>query len=397
MLKSTTFKALLEPAGQRLLDAATALVPTPATLLQCTDKLRKHFPTDLVPLALEQVLLRQKAKAKFDQAERMYFTRELLEMATSERVARHRAIRFAKYRIVLDLCCGLGGDALALAHAGCKVIAWDSDPMAVMLCRENARFHNLDITVEKRDAIKEDFPQHDATFIDPARRHDGRRHVSISEYLPAPAELIARLSADHPLAIKLAPGVRVEEAEALRGELEFVSLDGELKEAVLWHGELQSCSRRASVITQKTTHTLLSTSRIGLADLGVIGAFLFDPDPAVVRAGLVPVLAETIHAKQTDGLVQMLTTEDVVESPFVTTYRVMEVLPVDVKKINAACAARGIGRITLVNRGSLAEMNDVQKKLKLKGGHHAHLILTRQLGQQVAVLAERLESIPLTP
>jgi SAM-dependent methyltransferase len=389
----TLLRALLEPTGQRLLTAATDSVPTPVTLLQQGDRLRKHFPPELVPVALAQVLLRQKAKAKFAQADVMYFTRELLEMSTSEQVAAHRAARFASYGIVLDLCCGLGSDALALTRAGCKVVAWDTDRLAVELCAANASALGYGITVVLHDALKDDFPQIDATFADPARRHDGRRHLKLADYQPSPVELMTRFQPTHPLAIKLAPGVRVEEVDALGGELEFVSLDGELKEAVLWVGEFVSCRRRATLLTVAGTRTLIEDSSRTLPELGPIQTYLYDPDPAVVRAGLVPKLANLLHATQTDGLVQLLTKNDLTATHFATAYRVEEVLPVDIKRINTGCQARGIGRVTIVNRGSLAVMNEVQRKLKPRGKGHRHLILTRQLGQQVAVLAEKVEVV----
>lgn len=389
----TSLRALLEPTGQRLLTAATDSAPTPATLMQHGDRLRKHFPPELVPVALAQVLLRQKAKAKFAQADVMYFTRELLEMATSEPVAAHRAARFARYGIVLDLCCGLGGDALALSRVGCKVVAWDTDRLAVELCAANAAALGYDVNVVLHDAMKDDFPQIEATFADPARRHDGRRHLTLADYQPSPVELMARFQPTHPLAIKMAPGVRVEEVDALGGELEFVSLDGELKEAVLWVGEFVSCRRRASLLTEEGTRTLTDDGSRTLPELGAIQTYLYDPDPAVVRAGLVPKLANLLNATQTDGLVQLLTTNEVAATPFGTAYRVEEVLPMDIKRISTACQAGGIGRVTIVNRGSLAVMNEVQRKLKPRGGDHRHLILTRQLGQQVAVLAEKVEAV----
>ncbi len=387
-----SLKALLEPTGQRLLSAATSLAPTLATLLSCNDKLRKQFPPELVQAALDLVLLRQKAKAKFTHAEKLYFTRDLLEMATSERVAKHRAMRLRGLS-VLDLCCGLGSDALAMNDAGCRVTSWDIDPLAVALCRANAQALNQDhaITVEQHDALTTPLPDVQAVFADPARRSAGKRSVSMADYSPSVQELLKRLPADCRFAVKLAPGIPLNELAAFDAECEFVSLNGELKEAVLWFGGFRSCRRRASLLTTDETHTLIAETELFLPELSAVQAFLYDPDPAVVRAGLVPKLAELLSATQTDGLVQLLTTASCMVTPFATVYRVDEVLPVDVKRINSSCLTRGIGRVTLMNRGSLAEMVDVQRKLKLSGAGHRHLIVTRQLGQQVAILAERVD------
>src|SRR6516225_9221446 len=115
------FRLLMTAEGQSALTRAAALGPTEATFLTCFDAVRKHHPPTLAKAALETALLRSRARDKFTDADRMYFTREALEQATGEAVARHRANRFARFGSVADLCCGIGGDALALAAAGTTV------------------------------------------------------------------------------------------------------------------------------------------------------------------------------------------------------------------------------------------------------------------------------------
>src|SRR5262249_12351504 len=133
-----TFRLLLTPAGATALAEATALAPTEATFLACFETLRKRHPPELAKVALETAILRAKARDKFSAAERMFFTREALEQATSAVVAHHRATRFASFGCVADLCCGIGGDALALASVGVQVEAVDSDPLRVAMAEANA-------------------------------------------------------------------------------------------------------------------------------------------------------------------------------------------------------------------------------------------------------------------
>ena len=92
-----TFDQLLGPAGRAAQYAAAELAPTEPKYPACLDRLRKHFPDALARAALDTIMLRPKARAKFDRADRMYFSREALEMATSEAVARYRAGRFAPF------------------------------------------------------------------------------------------------------------------------------------------------------------------------------------------------------------------------------------------------------------------------------------------------------------
>src|SRR5262249_16460465 len=156
---------------------AVALKPTEAGFLACFETLRKHHQPTLAKAALETALLRLRARDKFSYADRMYFTREALEQATSEAVARHRAKRFAAFGHVADLCCGIGGDALALAATGATVDAVDSDPLRVLMAESNAAALGLTdrVRVHIGDALTVPLPEAKAAFADPARRADGRR------------------------------------------------------------------------------------------------------------------------------------------------------------------------------------------------------------------------------
>ena len=79
----------------------------------------------------------RRAREKFSQAERMFFTRKGLEQATDEQFAAYKASRFSDAGRVADLCCGIGGDLLALAAAAAAV-AFDLDPVACLLAEANA-------------------------------------------------------------------------------------------------------------------------------------------------------------------------------------------------------------------------------------------------------------------
>ena len=108
---------------------AMALSPTEARFLTCFEKLRKRYPIEIAKAALETAILRQKAASKFQNAARMFFTKEALEQSSSEIVAQHRATRFRGSQHIADLCCGIGGDALALAKVATTLSAFELDPL----------------------------------------------------------------------------------------------------------------------------------------------------------------------------------------------------------------------------------------------------------------------------
>jgi SAM-dependent methyltransferase len=310
-----TFRELLTPAGQRLLRQAVSMRPTEAAYLAHVATLRKHHPPALAHAALETALLRARAAEKFADATLMYFTREALEQSTNEVVAQHRARRFVPLGSVADLCCGVGADAVALARAGLSVTAVDSDPLRLAMCAANAAALGLEHRVRAvvGDALEVPLPDVKAAFCDPDRRAGGRRFLDPEDYSPSLSALRARFGADFPLAVKVAPGVARADLPA-DAEAEFVSLRGELKECTLLFGPLRTAARRATVLP--SGDALTGTGDEAPAPLADgVGAVLYDPDPAVARAGLVPLLAEQLGADAIDFEVQLLTADSHTPTP----------------------------------------------------------------------------------
>ena len=384
-----TFRQLLAPEGRAVLADAAALAPTEAAFLASLEALRKRHAPELAKAALELALLRVKARAKFPAADRMYFAREPLEQATSEPVARHRAARFAGFGRVADLCCGIGGDALALAAAGLHVDAVDTDPLRVAMTEANARALGLDARVRGTagDALTVPLPDVRAAFADPARRTDGRRYLDPEDYAPPLAALRARFAPGFPLAVKIAPGVVQADLRSTDGEVEFVSLGGELKECVLWFGPLRTAARRATVLP--TGDALIAEVPREPRPLAPVGAVLYDPDPAVVRAGLTPDLAECIDAFPVDHQVQLLTADRHAPTPFATAFAVEHAAPFHVRLLREYLRARHVGRVTVVKRGSPADADDLMRKLKLVGPHHRTVLLTRADGAHTMIVCDR--------
>ena len=101
----------------------------------------------------------------------MLFTRAGYEQSSSEPIARYRAARFGAARRVADLCCGIGGDLLALA-AGREALAVDRDEAHARLALHNAGVYGQAANVRAVVADVRDLRLDglDAVFIDPARR-----------------------------------------------------------------------------------------------------------------------------------------------------------------------------------------------------------------------------------
>lgn len=390
----STFEQLLSPKGQSALVAAIERRPRESDFLAVYEKLRKAYPPELAKAAVETAILREKAKDKFPHAAAMYFTREALEQATSATVAAHRAKRFRDFDTVADLCCGIGGDAIALATAGRTVFAIDNDPVRTAMT--SANFVACELGERTRtvtaDVLTDVLPAVDALFCDPARRSEGRRFLSLDDYRPAPAGVLARFPAGFPAAFKVAPGVPLEELTEFEAEAEFISLHGELKECVLWFGPFRTTARRATALPSGKTLTADGAETI--ADISPPLRYVYDPDPSVTRSGLVSNLAAKLNGLQLDYRIAFLTSDERVETPFATAYEVEEVLPFHEKRLKEWLRERNVGRVTPVKRGSAIDTDALLRGFKLRGDEHRTILFTQIADRSVAIVAHRVEAGP---
>ncbi|MBI3242084.1 MAG: SAM-dependent methyltransferase [Chloroflexi bacterium] len=386
-----TFQTLLTLNGQAAIAGAADLAPTEESFLACLTRLQKRFPAELAKAALETVILRNKARAKFSRAGSMYFTRPALEMASSEIVSRYRARRFAPFTRVADLCCGLGGDTIGLAapplqsgggvRGGGQTFAVDIAPLHLALARANLAAYDLHANFVEADLTQTPPPQTDAYFFDPGRRVKGRRLFSVRDYRP-PLSLINSWL-PKPLGVKISPGVNLAELADYDCEVEFVSLDGDLKEATLWFGPLKTAARRATILNSSNPPVSLkpSTSPIPSPSLSSPLSFLYEPDPAILRAGLVTTLAGQIGAHQLDPDIAYLTSDSLVSTPFARAFVIEAAMPFSQKRLREKLRAMNVGNVTVKKRGSPLDVDDFARSLKLKGDEERILFLTHVNGK----------------
>src|SRR5215472_14051620 len=352
------FEALLTPEGQELLHRLRH-EDDPAGLRLGTE-LRARYPVELVTAALAQQELRLRARAKFSRALDMYFTRPGLEQASAEVIAGHRSARYAGAGLVADLCCGIGGDLVALA-AGRGVLAVDRDRLHLRMAQANADVYGVAaglfaVAADVREVSLRDV---DAVFIDPARRAGGRR-LRTGDSEP-PLDWCLALAGQVPrVGIKAAPGLP-HEAVPPGWELEFIAIGRDLKEAVAWSPALATAATRATVLPGGHTLTPGPGRPVPVRPPG---GFLLDPNPAVTRAGLVEDLARSAGAWKIDDKIAFLSADAPVRTPFART------LP-------ARLRALDIGAADIRRRGLAGDVDSLRRRLRLSGSRRATVVMTR--------------------
>jgi THUMP domain-like/RNA cap guanine-N2 methyltransferase len=380
---------LLSAEGRELLGLLPDGPLDPAEELAVGTRLRERFPGELVAAALAQQELRVRGVAKFSKAAGMWFTREGLEQASGEALATHRAGRYAGFDVVADLCCGIGGDLIALA-SGRDALAVDLDPVHLRMARENARLHGAgEVAVACADVQSLRLPRSLAVFADPARREGGRR-LPAGESRPALGWCLGLAERVAGVGVKAAPGLPLGLVPD-GWEVELLADRRELKEAVLWSPALATTTRRATVFPGP--HTL--EARPGPAvPCASPGAYLLDPSPAVTRAGLVEELGRDLGAWKLDPRIAFLSADEPLRSPFGRALRVEASLPWNLKRLRQVLRERGVGGVEVRKRGSAVDVADLTTRLRLRGDGRAVVVLTRVADRPWALVCAEVPDVP---
>ena len=367
------------------------------------------FAPELVAAALTQSRLRGRARDKFGEfADEMLFTPDGLEQATRLQVAAHHASRFVEAGVgtVHDLGCGIGADAMGCAGLDLAVRAVESHDVTAVVAGVNLR-HWPDATVTH--GLVEDVAlptgaelTRTGVWLDPARRTRGpadrqgrsRRIFSLEAISPSWREvqgLAARVPAT---GVKLSPSF-AHHAVPPGTEAQWTSWAGEVVECGVWWGPLVRTPGRTALVCRVGSPPVTVTEADAdgaappLEDPAHLGAWLYEPDRAVVRAGLTGALAHLVEGRELDIGVGYVTSDRVVDVPWAHRYAVLEALPWNLKAVRGRLRDHGVGRLTIKKRGVSLDPDTVRRQLRVSGDARSPegtLVLTRVARQPYAVL-----------
>lgn len=400
---------LRSPEGLASTSEARALIEGGTSELAVSRRLRGHVTAAQARAVLALLEGRRAAASKFPDAAALYLDRAAAEQASPSEVARYTAARLARALEgggrIADLGCGAGSDALALAeHA--SVLAVDLDEARLAMCAANAAIRGITswFDVACADITSSDLFEpprgFGAGWLDPSRRDESGRRLDPRAWSP-PLAVAIEVARRFPAAgIKLAPGVDVAALQD-DGEVEFISLRGRLVEAVLWLGAAAEVARRATALPAGGSLARPRGEPELVADVRAPGAYLYDPDPTIGRAGLVRQLGRRLGAWQLDAATAYLSSDAPRSTPFARRFRLLEVRAFSERGVREALAAAGSGRVEVMRRGAPIDTNALERRLnaRLPGGEPVHtLALTRIEGRITALLGVRERDLEgLTP
>ena len=374
---------LTSDAGHALLNRLVNEDLSDNNTLSLLTRLRRDYAPEEARSALTLARLRQQAESKFGEiAQQLFFTPEALEQASDPLVRRYRS-QAAAGLSVIDAGCGIGADSLALSQVGADVLGVDLDPLRIAMARLNAAALGFSAQFMVGD-ITADLPVANTIFFDPARRDEHNKRIFDVEQYHPPLSTVRTWTAQH-IVVKLSPGVKLEQLAGYDGQVEFISVNGALKEAVLWLG-FDRHGLRATRITESEVMHWETPDIMPVVSVTEPQGWLVEPDPAILRAGLVEAVAAAIGATQLDTTIAYLTCAERPQSSWVRSWQIEGWMPFQLKRLRAYLWAHDVGQVTVKKRGVAITLEELVRKLKLRGSQSRTLVLTRCAGQPVVLV-----------
>jgi THUMP domain-containing protein/RNA cap guanine-N2 methyltransferase len=382
-LKHLAFLASEE--GLRLMARLTTEDLAPANELRLLTALRKEYTGEQAGAGVEMARLQIKARDKFGgDAHHMFFTREALEQASDPLIRRYRSGIGNGYRLI-DACCGIGSDSISFVRGGASVLGLDSDPVRVAIAQYNCQMIGVEAFFEEAD-VRQPIPEADIVFYDPARRDsEGQRLHDVERYEP-PLSLIRNWS--YPMiVVKLSPAVDLRQLTPYNGLVEFISVKGDLKEAVLWIGtDVTGIGATLLTGTEELHWGPVTDSSPG--PISEPRGWLVEPDSSLMRAGLVGEVALTFGGCQLDPTIAYFTTDAYPQSPWLRAWKIVDWMPFNEKRLRAYLREHNVGKVTVKKRGAPMTPESVIPHLKLKGDLSRTLVLTQCQGKHIVMICE---------
>lgn len=378
---------------------AAAGTETDPDSLAAASRLRRSFPAELAAAALDQVALRRRAVDKIGPAAAdMVWTRDGLEQATRGAVSRWRASRLvaAGVRRVIDLGCACGADARACLEAGIEIVAVEIDPGLAVLAGHNlpgARVIEADAEAIGADLVAQAGPG-TAVMIDPARRTGRGRSWRIEDIRPSWEFVLGMLDAARAFStvVKLGPGVP-RELLPDGAAITWLGHRRDLVEATLWAGpaaDLLPGHQLAVRVGDTPAEAISLPGGEGDLEVGPIREFLAEPHPAVIRARAMRAAAGGTEVRVPAPGVGYLLADEPAQTPWLTWFRVLDSLPVQVRALRSWVRGNRIGTLEIKKRGIDIDPAALRRSLHPRGPHQAVLVLTPTTQGARALVVERL-------
>ncbi|MDI6402353.1 class I SAM-dependent methyltransferase [Balneolaceae bacterium ANBcel3] len=346
--------------------------------------------------------------------EGMIYTKTALEQSSGYAASLFKATRWnctelpAKHVCVWDMAGGLGMDTLAWAINGARVLYSEKNPEVCAIAEHNHRIHGVTdrITYRCGDAMEllktYSGPKPALLYIDPSRRFEGKRVLSLKESQPDVLSHLPLLtSTGARILLKLSPMMDVAQAASeLGGYIQFyvISVGGEVKELLAYidptDTERYEGADVHAVLLNKSGKVLYETRATPASRVpsGPLKRFFYEADAAIFKAGGIDALAETFNLHRLHASVGYLTGDTGKKNFPGNVYEVIDAMPYKPKKVKQWLKYNGLDRVHIHQRGFPEPVDTLYKRLGCSMGEDAHLFATLDsAGEWTIILTKQAE------
>ncbi|RJQ18149.1 methyltransferase domain-containing protein [Candidatus Woesearchaeota archaeon] len=262
-------------------------------------------------------MARARINAKNKQLPHLFFNLDDLRFCTHQLVAEYRA-KQVKGNVV-DLCSGVGIQALAFAKQAKHVLAIEVDPRKVSYAKKNAELLNIKnitflegnvLAAEIIQQVKEFHP--DVVFCDPERLPEEKERA-VENIQPDLHALVKKYGFCKNIMIELPPQIKKIPFE---GEKEYISISHELNRLTVY---LNRENKNSVVLlpTEEKISGLPEKKQFEKAETPL--QYLYEIDPAVIKAELDLLKNE----KCIFFYEHLITSNEFIKNNFLTAYSVI--------------------------------------------------------------------------
>ena len=362
----------------------------------------------IVVMLEEQWNLAHLSRTKFPHPEDWFWTRRLLEQSSDGWCAEETAKDFPADAKIVDVCCGAGADALALASRCQSVRCVDLSPTSVSLVRANSKLQNKNIEIICGPAEGAEIRPGELLHIDPDRRLSGKRVTAIEGFEPKWSVVRRLIEMAQGASLKVAPATDWTELDSTPDTIRFLSRERSVRQQ-RWLWKLQRWPAGSIVLSvlarsgwvheifdQRNDHDRTNDPE----EAGFPDAYVADYDPVVRAAKVSARFAERIGCQMLDRAGGYLTAKQCLPHEMVRWFRVLDVLPMDAKKWRAYARTADVGTWELKSRGVTIDLDKSRRELPVntKSNKFQSLLFSRISGRPRVIAAEPLGGwgIPLS-
>ena len=336
----------------------------------------------------DQIKGRQKYKSKLPNLVRegWLFPRLLAgEQASSEITAEHKSKLF-NGQSALDLTGGLGVDSLFLSRTFDNVTYVEAD---AGLCEfaslnyETFAAPNIDIiNLRAEEFLGKSSENYELIYVDPDRRSDGVRAVSITESSPNISKLLPTIkSRAKNWMFKLSPMLDID--QVLKdlpgaGEIHLISVENDLKELlIISRGD----SKNPTIVCADYLKGMKRELRIPLndiktvqPDIGILSEYLYEPSVTLMKASGFGYLGREYDLKQLDKNTHLFTGNRLIADFPGKKFRIVDKISPSKKAFKESLGSNGA---TISTRNFPGSPERLRSKYKIPEGNGLHVFFTK--------------------